>query len=346
MIALFNAGYRVIALDSRGYELSDLPPVPKNASYADIINNLFAILDSLCIPKDNHLVGGDAAPPLLGQKLEGNAKVPLERKTTLTKDALSDVTMVRFLEQYAAQVEYVPGEKQLEFHHQEFICGGNSDQLNNSMVFLVAKDFGTRTGFFFALLYPERVSGIITMGVPFVPPSPFEFGKNLPEGFYMSRWKEPGRAEADFGRFDAKTVVRNIYILFSKSEIPIAAENQEMMDLVEPSTSLPTWFTEEDLEAYEALYKKSGFLTALRIPYRSVEEEFMKVEAPTLLIMGEKDYFLKFPGVEDYIRSGQVKVFVPDLEITYLPEGSHFVQEQLPNEVNQIVLTFLKKHSC
>ncbi|XP_028074985.1 bifunctional epoxide hydrolase 2-like [Camellia sinensis] len=217
-------------------------------------------------------------------------------------------------------------------------------------VFLVAKDFGTRTGFFFALLYPERVSGIITMGVPFVPPSPFEFGKNLPEGFYMSRWKEPGRAEADFGRFDAKTVVRNIYILFSKSEIPIAAENQEMMDLVEPSTSLPTWFTEEDLEAYEALYKKSGFLTALRIPYRSVEEEFnfpnMKVEAPTLLIMGEKDYFLKFPGVEDYIRSGQVKVFVPDLEITYLPEGSHFVQEQLPNEVNQIVLTFLKKHSC
>ncbi|KAB2637393.1 epoxide hydrolase 4-like [Pyrus ussuriensis x Pyrus communis] len=35
------------------------------------------------------------------------------------------------------------------------------------------------------------------------------------------------KAEADFGRFDAKTVVWNIYILFSRSEIPIAAENQE-----------------------------------------------------------------------------------------------------------------------
>ncbi|CAL5412200.1 unnamed protein product [Camellia sinensis] len=158
MIALSNAGYRAIAPDSRGYGLSDPPHVPENASYADIIDDLLAILDSLCIPK----------------------------------------------------------------------------------VFLVAKDFGTRTSFFFALLYPERVSGIITMGVPFVPPGPFEFGKNLPEGFYMSRWK----------------------------------------------------------------------------------------------------------GAEDYIRSGQVKVFVPDLEITYLPEGSHFVQEQLPDEVNQLVLTFLKKHSC
>lgn len=84
----------------------------------------------------------------------------------------------------------------------------------------------------------------------------------------MNSFQEPGRAETDFGRFDAKTVVRNIYILFSKSEIPIAAENQEIMDLVDPSTSLPPWFSEDDLAAYGALYEKSGFLTALQVPYR------------------------------------------------------------------------------
>jgi hypothetical protein len=84
----------------------------------------------------------------------------------------------------------------------------------------------------------------------------------------MNSFQEPGRAEADFGRFDAKTVVKNVYILFSKSEIPIAAENQEIMDLVDPSTPLPPWFTEEDLAAYGALYEKSGFQTALQLPYR------------------------------------------------------------------------------
>ena len=78
----------------------------------------------------------------------------------------------------------------------------------------------------------------------------------------------PGRAEADFGRFDAKTVVRNIYILFSGSELPIAAENQEVMDLVDSSVPLPSWFSEEDLAAYGALYEKSGFRTALKVPYR------------------------------------------------------------------------------
>lgn len=82
--------------------------------------------------------------------------------------------------------------------------------------------------------------------------------------------------------------------------------------------------------------------------YRSFEEEFnlpdTKVEAPSLLIMGEKDYCFKFPGMEDYIRSGQVKFFVPNLEITYVPEGTHFVQEQFPDKVNELLLTFLRKH--
>jgi len=65
-----------------------------------------------------------------------------------------------------------------------------------------------------------------------------------------------------------KTVVRNIYILFSRSEVPIANEKQEIMDLVASDTPLPSWFTEEDLATYAALYEKSGFQNALQVPYR------------------------------------------------------------------------------
>ena len=70
-----------------------------------------------------------------------------------------------------------------------------------------------------------------------------------------------------------------------------------------------------------------------------------KVTVPSLLIMGEKDYLKKFPGIEDYIRSGEVKNQVPDLEVIFMPEGNHFVHEQLPEEVNQLIITFLNKHS-
>ncbi|CAK9152506.1 unnamed protein product [Ilex paraguariensis] len=223
------------------------------------------------------------------------------------------------------------------------------DRLSLSKVFLIAKDFGALVAYGFALLHPERVSGVVTMGVPFMPPQPLAYHEELPEGFYISRWKEPGRAESDFGRFDSKTVVRNIYIMFSKCEIPIAQENQEIMDLVEPSHSLPPWFTEEDLTAYGALYEKSGFQTALQVPYRSFSELLNipdpKVEAPALFIMGEKDYVFKFPGMEDYIVNGKVKVYVPKLEIILVPEGTHFIQEQFPDQVNQLILSFLNNHS-
>ncbi|XP_045826305.1 bifunctional epoxide hydrolase 2-like isoform X1 [Trifolium pratense] len=223
------------------------------------------------------------------------------------------------------------------------------DALSLSKVFLVGKDFGASPAYLFSILHPERVLGVITLGVPYAPPGPSMLHKYLPEGFYMLRWKEPGRAEADFGRFDAKTVVRNVYILFSRSELPIANENQEIMDLVEPDTPLPSWFTEEDLSTYGALYEKSGFRTALQVPYRTVGDDLKLpdtvVKVPTLLIMGGKDYVFKFPGFEDLIKSEKAKEFVPNLEVTFIPEGTHFVQEQFPEQVNQLILAFLAKNT-
>ncbi|XP_076885404.1 epoxide hydrolase 3-like [Bidens hawaiensis] len=213
------------------------------------------------------------------------------------------------------------------------------DSVNASKVFVVGKDFGTKVAYTFALLYPEKVAGIITLGAPFVHPNaPFKL--TLPEGLYVRRWQEPGRAEADFARFDTKTVVRNIYVMFSRSEIPIADENQEIMDLVDPSGPLPSWFTEEDLAVYAELYQKSGFQTPLQVPYRSLGEKFesrkhdineAKIEAPTLVIISEQDYSFKWPGMQEYVKSGAVNKHVPDLEIVYVPEGCHFVHEQFPD---------------
>lgn len=86
--------------------------------------------------------------------------------------------------------------------------------------------------------------------------------------FWLFSLQEPGRAEVDFGRFDVKTVVKKIYILFTESKLQIAKEDQEIMDMVDPSAPLPPWFSDEDLANYAELYEKSGFQTALQVPYR------------------------------------------------------------------------------
>nr|KJB77288.1 hypothetical protein B456_012G129700 [Gossypium raimondii] len=159
-------------------------------------------------------------------------------------------------------------------------------------------DFGAFPAFTVAVTDPERVLGVITLGVPFLIPGPLGVQFDLlPKGYYVIRWAEPGRAEADFGRFDVKTVVRNIYILFCRSELQVAGDNEEIMDLVDPSTPLPPWFTEEDLDVYATLYQNSGFRTALQAPYRCMQLDCgitnPKVIAPSLLTMGEKDYVMK-----------------------------------------------------
>ncbi|KAJ1410689.1 Epoxide hydrolase-like [Sesbania bispinosa] len=227
---------------------------------------------------------------------------------------------------------------------------GLLDSLGISKAFLVGKDFGALPAYLVAAVHPEKVASVITLGIPFMLPGPSAVQNHLlPKGFYITRWQEPGRAEADFGRFDVKSVIRNIYILFSGSEVPVAGDDQEIMDLFNPSTPLPSWFSEEDLATYASLYEKSGFRFALQVPYRSLVVDSgitdPKVTIPALLIMGEKDYAFKFPGMEDYIRSGMVKNFVPNLEVIYIPEGSHFVHEQFPEKVNQLIIGFLDKQS-
>ncbi|XP_057845175.1 uncharacterized protein LOC131054646 [Cryptomeria japonica] len=229
---------------------------------------------------------------------------------------------------------------------------GLLDAFGIQKVFVVAKDFGAPIAYYLYLLYPERVGGIITLGIPYLIPGQETIKLDLfPEGFYIRHWKEPGRALADFGRFDTETVVRNIYTLFSGSELPVAEEGKEIMDLYDPATPLPSWFTEDDLKTYSSLYEKSGFAFPMQVPYISMMSNWGKlaeltdhtVKVPALLIMGIKDYVIKFPGMAYYINSDILKSQVPNLEIKYFPEGSHFVQEQFPEEVNKLLLDFLKQ---
>ncbi|KAK1695113.1 hypothetical protein QYE76_011810 [Lolium multiflorum] len=223
---------------------------------------------------------------------------------------------------------------------------GILDALSIPKAFMVGKDFGAMPAYDFALRHPDRTRGVMCLGIPFSP-VPITID-TMPEGFYILRWREPGRAEADFGRHDVRRVVRTIYILFSRSEIPVADEGQEIMDLADLSTPLPPWFTEEDLDAYAALYEKSGFRYPLQIPYRGLHRMTKhgdaKFQVPVFMVMGEKDYCFKFPGFEDAMRSGIMNTFAPDLKITYIPEGTHFVQEQFPDQVNDLLLGFLKDH--
>lgn len=108
MVAVADKGYRAIAVDFRGFGLSEQPAEPEKATLKDLVDDVVDLLDSLSI----------------------------------------------------------------------------------NQVVLVGKDVGALPAFLIPALHPERVSGMITVGVPFLNPSnsPVRFDL-LPEGFYILRWK-------------------------------------------------------------------------------------------------------------------------------------------------------------
>ena len=69
------------------------------------------------------------------------------------------------------------------------------------------------------------------------------------------------------------------------------------------------------------------------------------VKVPAFLIMSGKDYSLKFPGIEALTKGEKAKEYVPNLEVAFIPEGTHFVQEQFPVQVNKLILDFFAKHT-
>jgi pimeloyl-ACP methyl ester carboxylesterase len=83
---------------------------------------------------------------------------------------------------------------------------------------------------------------------------------------------------------------------------------------------------------------------ACRAIHKTPNRPDAKFQVPVFMVMGEKDYCFKFPRFETAMRGGIMDNFVPDLKITYIPEGSHFVHEQFPEQVNDLLLGFLKDH--
>ncbi|KAF8409301.1 hypothetical protein HHK36_005375 [Tetracentron sinense] len=110
--------------------------------------------------------------------------------------------------------------------------------------------------------------------------------------------------------------------------------------LLHPEKGFRSHDTKSAFPPYSRIMKSWGFMHSWLEDYGVTDP---KVQVPALLIIGEKDYALQFNSW--YITSGMVNEYVPDLKITYLPEGTHFIQEQFPDQVNQLIFTFLNKHT-
>ena len=186
---------------------------------------------------------------------------------------------------------------------------------------LVGHDWGGAIAWNFAYAHPEMVERLIILNLPH--PAKFAEGIRNPQQLlrssYMFFFQIPWLPE---------------FLIQSSDYQPIETAIKGMA--VNKSA-----ITKEDLEAYKDAAAKRGAMTATLNYYRNIFQQRMTsqdwsvLEVPTLMIWGEKDTALGKEltyGTEAYVRNFQIK---------YIPDCSHWVQQEQPQLVNQYMREFL-----
>lgn len=105
----------------------------------------------------------------------------------------------------------------------------------------------------------------------------------------------------------------------------------------------PADYTEQTARM-RAMLAEPGRLRALRLMFSdggaTLDDRLAQIKQPTLIIMGEKDPDFPSPAkeVDEYVK--RIKLVTP---VTYIAPGAgHHPQAQLPDEVGQKILNFIK----
>jgi pimeloyl-ACP methyl ester carboxylesterase len=196
---------------------------------------------------------------------------------------------------------------------------------NAKETLLLAHDWGAALAWLLAMEQPQFINRLVILNLPH--PACFirELGRlgQLAKSWYMFFFQLPWLPEFLLGR----------------------RQGRATSELIRKTSSDPARFPDEDLEIYRANAARPGGLKAMINWYRAlmrgqgVRRFFGRtipvIHVPTLFLWGDADVALSLRTTRGTER------YVSDLTFRVLPGVSHWIQQEAPEAVNQMIEAWL-----
>lgn len=226
-------------------------------------------------------------------------------------------------------------------------------EMGEESAVIVGHDWGALVTAYAALFRPDMFRAVALLSVPYSPRGPmnqtdWERKRHPGKIFYQAQLR--GAGSDQFLMSDVRSsLLKGLFSLSGEAE----GEDRwsPVRDPAEPRgvaapPKMPSWLTAEDLDFLVQEYQRAGFTGGLNY-YRNMDRNWSltpflsgaKIMQPTLFIAGDRDPVIEFTrGAYDALEKN-----IPNLKKkTLLPGVGHWTQQERPQEVNRLLIEFLK----
>lgn len=231
---------------------------------------------------------------------------------------------------------------------------GMLDALGIDKAIFVGHDWGGLIVWQMPLLHPHRVAGVIGVNTPFLPRSPMDpiaamravYGEDM----YIVYFQTPGAADAALAQDVGKTfrffMRKNNLTAAEYAKLPQEERRLELVKALNSDES--DWpgelvMPKDELQVFIDSFTRTGFTGGINW-YRNLSRNWQasegieqKVTVPSLMVMAEDDVVLSpamAEGMGDY---------VDDLEKVLIQHCGHWTQQEHPEELNTVMLSWLER---
>ncbi len=234
---------------------------------------------------------------------------------------------------------------------------GLLDALGLERAVFVGHDWGSFVIWSLPFYAPARVAGLISLNLPFKPRPPVDpiglIARAFGEDNYIGYFQEPGPAEALLEADVARTMR-----FFMRRPAPHSRRSGLHRDgcalqktLARPEEEWPgqMFLDDQELGFYAEAFANSGFRGPLNY-YRNMTANWQDMERfqpagepvtidlPVLMLLAEKDPVLP-PAL-----AADLQDYCPAAEVHLIAGSGHWTQQEKPDEVNALMIEWLKRH--